>query len=233
MDRPYIICHMLVSYNNKISGSFMFSSEAAGLIAEYGRIDKSFNAGAWLCGKTTMAEFTGGRCPDFQKETTKYPRTDFVTRKNAPQYVVVTDPQGELGYENCCLEKGGRKSHIIELLTNAADDAYISYLRKMEISYIFAGETKLDLNLAMQKIKSLFNINLLISHGGGYTNGALLRAGLIDELSLVRVPLTESNDKEVSLFGSDKIPQPLFELKSAEKFENGGEWLSYFVKYGK
>lgn len=37
MDRPYIICHMLVSKDNKISGGFMFTPEAAGLIGDYGR----------------------------------------------------------------------------------------------------------------------------------------------------------------------------------------------------
>lgn len=230
MDRPYIICHMLVSYNNKISGSFMVAPEAAGLIAEYGRIDRRFAAEAWLCGKTTMEEFTGYRQPDLNPETVHCQRTDFVARKNAALYVVVIDPKGKIGYENAYLEKGGRQSYVIELLTDRVDDAYIAYLRKMGISYIFAGENELDLNLAMQKLKSLFGIELLISHGGGYTNGALLRAGLIDELSLVRVPLIENNDREVSLFGSEDIPQSAFELKQAEKLENGGEWLNYLVK---
>lgn len=230
MNRPYIICHMLVSYNNKISGGFMFTPETAGLIGDYGRIDKGFEAKVWLCGKTTMEEFTGRLQPDLIECRTRYPRTDFVAVKDAAQYVAVTDPRGELGYENACLEKGGRKSYIIELLTDAVSDAYLAYLRKMEISYIFAGEKELDLTLAMQKLKSLFGFELLVSHGGGYTNGAFLKAGLIDELSLVRVPLVEDNEKEVSLFGNEDIPQPLFELKSAEKLENGGEWLRYLIK---
>ena len=55
---------MLVSYDNKITGGFMFSPETSGLIGEYGRIDREFNAQAWLCGKTTMEEFTGGLQPD-------------------------------------------------------------------------------------------------------------------------------------------------------------------------
>ena len=76
----------------------------------------------------------------------------------------------------------------------------------------------------------MFGIKLLVSHGGGYTNGTFLKAGLIDELSLVRVPLVEDNDKEVSLFGKEEVPQPLFELKSAEKLGNGGEWLRYLIK---
>lgn len=230
MNRPYVICHMLVSYNNKISGGFMSAPETAKSVVEYGRIDREFNAKAWLCGKNTMEEFTGGRRPDCDVNATERQRTDFVALKGASQYVIVADPEGTLGYENCCLERGGRKSYVIELLTNAAGDEYISYLRRMKISYVFAGEKELNLNLAMRKLKSLFDIELLVSHGGGYTNGALLKAGLIDELSLVRVPVPEDNDKEVSLFGSEEIPQPSFELKSAEKLKSGGEWLRYLIK---
>ena len=229
MDRPYIICHMLVSYNNKISGGFMFTPEAAGLIGEYGRIDREFNAQAWLCGKTTMEEFTGGLQPDGTIKA-KFSKEDYVAKKDVGQYVVVTDAMGEIGYAKPYLEKGGRKSYIIELLTYGVSDEYVAYLRKMGISYIFAGEKELNLALAMQKLKSLFDIKLLVSHGGGYTNGTFLKAGLIDELSLVRVPLAEDNDKEVSLFGKEEVPQSLFELKSAEKLGNGGEWLRYLIK---
>ena len=229
MDRPYIICHMLVSYDNKITGGFMFSPETSGLIGEYGRIDREFNAQAWLCGKTTMEEFTGGLQPDGTIKA-KFSKEDYVAKKDVGQYVVVTDAMGEIGYAKPYLEKGGRKSYIIELLTYGVSDEYVAYLRKMGISYIFAGEKELNLALAMQKLKSLFDIKLLVSHGGGYTNGTFLKAGLIDELSLVRVPLAEDNDKEVSLFGKEEVPQSLFELKSAEKLGNGGEWLRYLIK---
>ena len=229
MDRPYIICHMLVSYDNKITGGFMFSPETSGLIGEYGRIDREFNAQAWLCGKTTMEEFTGGLQPDGTIKA-KFSKEDYVAKKDVGQYVVVTDAMGEIGYAKPYLEKGGRKSYIIELLTYGVSDEYVAYLRKMGISYIFAGEKELNLALAMQKLKSLFGIKLLVSHGGGYTNGTFLKAGLIDELSLVRVPLVEDNDKEVSLFGKEEAQQSLFELKSAEKLENGGEWLRYLIK---
>ena len=229
MDRPYIICHMLVSYDNKITGGFMFSPETSGLIGEYGRIDREFNAQAWLCGKTTMEEFTGGLQPDGTIKA-KFSKEDYVAKKDVGQYVVVTDAMGEIGYAKPYLEKGGRKSYIIELLTYGVSDEYVAYLRKMGISYIFAGEKELNLALAMQKLKSLFGIKLLVSHGGGYTNGTFLKAGLIDELSLVRVPLVEDNDKEVSLFGKEEVPQPLFERKSAEKLGNGGEWLRYLIK---
>lgn len=207
----------------------MYSPETMSLIGEYGRIDRQFKAQAWLCGKTTMEEFTGGLSPDYE-DNKKFPKEDFVAQKDAGQYVAVIDAQGEIGYEKPYLEKGGRKSYIIELLTDSASYSYIADLRKKGISYIFAGNKKLDLNLAMQKLKSLFGIDLLISHGGGYTNGSLLRAGLIDELSLVRVPLIEDNEKEISLFGEEKVTQTSFELKSAEKLENGGEWLRYLIK---
>lgn len=75
--------------------------------------------------------------------------------------------------------------------------------------------------------------HMLVSYDNKITGGFMFSpevTGLIDELSLVRVPLVEDNDKEVSLFGKEEVPQPLFELKSAEKLGNGGEWLRYLIK---
>lgn len=229
MDRPYIICHMLVSYDNKITGGLMFSPETSGLIGEYGCINREFNAQAWLCGKTTMEEFTGGLQPDGTIKA-KFSKEDYVAKKDVGQYVVVTDAMGEIGYAKPYLEKGGRKSYIIELLTYGVSDEYVAYLRKIGISYIFAGEKELDLNLSMKKLKTLFGIELLISHGGSYINSRLFEAGLIDELSLVRVSLIEDNDKEISLFGSKEMQQSIFTLKSIKKFGNSGDWLRYLIK---
>ena len=208
----------------------MLTPEAAELIGEYGRIDREFNAKAWLCGKKTMEEFIQNKQPNLNNVIEKYPRTDFVAQKDVSQYVVVIDPKGELGYEKSYLDKGGRKSYIIEVLNGEVSDRYIAYLKNMNISYIIAGEKELDLNLSMKKLKTLFGIELLISHGGGYTNSRLFEAGLIDELSLVRVPLIEDNDKEISLFGSKEMQQSIFTLKSIKKLGNSGDWLRYLIK---
>lgn len=228
-DRPYVICHMLASSNNKISGGFMASDETAALVAEYVRIDKEFKAAAWLCGKTTMEEFIRNLNPKPFFETPDVSREDFIARANAKEYVVVIDPAGELRYEKAFLERGGRRSHILAVLSRAVKNGYPAYLQKLGISYIFAGEKETDLPLAMQKLKFLFGVDVLVSHGGSYTNGRLLDAGLIDELSLIRVPVREENEKEVSVFGTSCTGRSVFTLQCRECLNGGGEHLSYLV----
>lgn len=75
--------------------------------------------------------------------------------------------------------------------------------------------------------------HMLVSYNNKISGGFMFTpeaAGLIDELSLIRVSLIEDKDREVSLFGKEEVQQSLFELKSAEKLENGGEWLRYLIK---
>ncbi len=55
-------------------------------------------------------------------------------------------------------------------------------LRKLEISYIIAGEDELDKELALIKLKEKFGIDTLMLGGGGVINWAFIKDGLCDEL---------------------------------------------------
>lgn len=62
---------------------------------------------------------------------------------------------GKLGWTQNYVDYMNRpRAHIIEVLTNKVSDAYIAYLRKYEISYIFAGDDTLNCTLAVEKLKS-------------------------------------------------------------------------------
>ncbi len=50
------------------------------------------------------------------------------------------------------------------------------------MSYIFAGGQELDLGQALEILNRELGIKRLEINGGGSTNGAFLRAGLIDQL---------------------------------------------------
>ena len=63
MKRPYVICHILSSLDGKITGSFMGTTAAGSLGAEYGKYRTEMNADAWLYGTATTKEFTDFRKP--------------------------------------------------------------------------------------------------------------------------------------------------------------------------
>jgi riboflavin biosynthesis pyrimidine reductase len=87
--------------------------------------------------------------------------------------------------------------------------------------------------VVVQKLKALFSIDQLILEGGGVINGSLLNEGLIDELSLVLVPIADGSSNALTLFETSTLQKtkPVnFILKALEKLDDGGLWMKYVVK---
>jgi len=77
-------------------------------------------------------------------------------------------------------------------------------------------------------------IDELILEGGGYLNGSFMNEGLIDELSLVVVPIADGASNALTLFETSSFlpkPNPVnFHLKSVEKLEDDGLCMKYVTK---
>lgn len=199
MSRPYVICHMVMSVDGKVTGDFLYTPECVKATDLYYQINRDYKADAFACGRITMeGSFTGGWYPDLSAYGAVENKTDFVPENLAGFYAVSFDPKGRLGWkENKIIDDdpGYGGAQIIEVLTNQADPKYLGYLRATEIPYIFAGETEIDVELALSKLKNLFNINKLLLEGGSIINGSFQRAGVIDELSLVTAPIIAGEGK--------------------------------------
>lgn len=65
---------------------------------------------------------------------------------------------------------------------------YLAHLRQERIPYLLAGVRRVDLTSALAKIRTQLGARCLVSEAGGGLNGALLRAGLVDELHIITVP---------------------------------------------
>lgn len=237
MNRPYVICHILSSLDGKINGPFM-AAEATGLLGgEYGKIRTEMNADAWLYGTTTVKEFINFREPVLE-ENAPVPEGDFVAGDEMKPYFVALDAKGELGWESGRFANKGRtEAHVIEILTEVVPASYRAYLRKHNVSYILAGKTELDCKLAMEKLHRLFGIEKLLICGGGATDWTFLKAGLVDELSLVLSPVTDGSSGSAAIFtqipGVSEGAPVEFELKSVERVSNSGLHLNYLAKNAK
>ncbi|QIZ08787.1 RibD family protein [Priestia megaterium] len=240
MERPYIICHMLTSLDGKIIGDYLKVERAAYFIDEYEKIHGRYGCKAWMCGRVTMEEhFTFGHKIDLaQNSIPTIPRIDYVVKKDAKTYVIAVDPSGKLGWtENSIAPWNEHRSedHIIEVLTEHVSDAYLGHLKKIGISYIFGGKERLNFSLVVEKLKKLFSIDKLMLEGGGFLNGSFLNEGLIDELSLVLVPIADAASNSVTLFETSSYlnkTQPInFFLKDIEKLDDGGLWMKYVTKW--
>ena len=237
MERPYVICHILSSLDGKINGPFMGTEAVGALGAEYGKYRTKVNADAWLYGTTTTKEFTGFRKPVLEKSG-EVPDGDFVADDRAELYYISVDVDGEIGWESGTFRNKGRApAHVIEILTASTQTAYKAYLRKTGVSYIIAGDKRLDCETAMKKLYELFHIEKLLICGGGVVNWSFLQAGMVDELGLFLAPVTDGGSGTASLF--TQIPsltegKPIeFLLRETEKIGDGGLRLNYQIKIEK
>lgn len=235
MDRPYIICHMVTALDGKITGAYMETPEAESASEEYERINQFYHPQAWVNGRVTIDEnFTFYKEPELPDNAPAFPKEDFVAQR-AGNYIVAIDPSGQLGWEKNYVEYAGRpKAYVIEVLTEQVDNAYLAFLREQDISYIFAGEKAISCELAVQKLKSLFEIERLKLSGGGVINWSFAQEGLIDELSLIIAPAADGAPDTPTLFERrPDIPfngSVSFSLKSVEAAKDGCVWLRYVAK---
>ena len=236
MERPYIVCHMLSSLDGKIDGSFMSAPEAAAACRKYGSLRGFYACQATLYGTVTMeGSYAEGLAGELPQSETVYPKEDYIAASDVENYIVAVDPRGILGYSSKYIEKKNRpRAHVIEVLTEQVSPDYLAYLRKYDISYVFAGEEWLDCSLLLHKLKSLFGIDRLMIAGGGLMNWSFLQEDLIDELSLVVAPVTDGCRESASVFEKADFlparPPAAFSLEEIQRIEDGGIWLRYLLK---
>ena len=126
--------------------------------------------------------------------------------------------------------------HTLHLVSHAAAPEYLAHLRRLEIPYLIGGEKSVDLKLVLEKMRARLGVECVVSTAGSRLNGALLRAGLVDEISLVLLPAVIGGNVTPTLFGSpdlgpDDWPVQL-ELVSAESEPAGRVHLHYRVVGG-
>ena len=231
MPRSYIICHMLTSVDGKVTGDFLSRPECEAATDVYYELNREYNrngANGFICGRVTMeSSFTGGWYPDL----TEYPliesKDDFIPDNLSGFYAVSFDPKGKLGWKSNKIideDPGYNNAQIIEVLTEQANGRYLGYLQAMKIPYIFAGETEIDVKIALEKLESLMDISFILLEGGSIVNGYFERAGVIDELSLVVAPVV-ANAEDKPLFMASSVSD--FELKEIKQYDNSVIWLNY------
>lgn len=77
---------------------------------------------------------------------------------------------------------------VLVLVCRSTPPDYLGYLRSRGICYLVAGEDRVDLAGAITAMGEELGVACVLSTAGGGLNGALLRAGLLDELFLTLSP---------------------------------------------
>jgi riboflavin biosynthesis pyrimidine reductase len=194
----------------------------------YEKCHESFRSQAWMVGRVTMEkDFTEGKKPRLTKSGRPFSREVFVGDEKATSFAIAVDTKGKLGWESNEIDG----DHIIELLSGQVSNAYLHYLQQKGISYIVAGKKEVDFAQALKQLSKFFPIQTIMLEGGGHINGALLSEGLIDEISLLIIPVADGTSKSPTTFeiteNLQKRKAQQLQLAQVKKMKGGVLWLKY------
>lgn len=225
MERSKVICHMYVSIDGKIDGRYMDEDDRSDSGEFYDvAIWEMGNANA--NGRNTAEMYFAHEDIDYSKyDTAGIEYEDHVIRSD--YYWVIFDRRGSCNWGVNEVEYGGKTAKVVMVLTKQVKKEYLAHLRSLGIAYVFAGETDMDLELALHKLKTCFGIDNLILCGGAAINGAFHEAGLIDEISLVMAPYIEGDHAEKGFAELGGYLGRKYIFKSVKPFEDGGIQLIF------
>lgn len=154
-------------------------------------IDELFERRSAELGATVTLEGSGSLVgPDYEAPEWPAPslseeelRQDWLSRE-APSWYAFADSRGRVRWQYT----GDETVALLVLVCAATPAGYLQFLRDMDISYFVVGENRVDLRLALQRIKSVLGADLVVADSGGTINASLLREGLVDEIDVITLP---------------------------------------------
>lgn len=235
-----IICHMIESLDGRLLPSRWSPTERPIDISQlYESVAKRLGGRGFIIGRTTMAEYGEGveeGTPAAKRPADAPAPEPHTGAWKGGDIGVVFDSKARLTFSVNKLPNG---EHLVAVLPRDVGDEHLAKLRAAGVSYVFEGEGADDrarIKGALNEIEARFGVTTLLLEGGGIINGAFLKAGLIDEISMIVFPALDALYGSPSVFGYlgvvDERPAENVRLSllANETLEGGAVWLHYRVR---
>ncbi|MEL1254134.1 dihydrofolate reductase family protein [Flavobacterium sp. DGU38] len=231
--KPKIICHMMSSVDGRLfperytlpfDGKDLFD-----VVGRYFEVSYKLNGDAVIMGRSTLQKYFISGIFENKNYTAAINPITFIGDRSSEKNMIVIDSSGKTSYK----DKNGVEDNIIAVLSEKVSDQYLSHLQKHGVSYVFAGEKGDDIAKAMEVLAAEFGLKNIILEGGGIINGIFLKAGLIDELSLMIYPGIDGLSGTPSIFeyigneGEKPAHGQSLEHISTELLPDGIVWIRY------
>lgn len=137
------------------------------------------------------------------------------------------------GHERWAFKEDEGHWHLLVLVAHHTPPDYLAYLRHENIPYLVAGEDGLDFRLAVEKLSSLLHVTCVMSTAGGELGGALLRAGVVDDVN-IEFSSNAKGGRETPLLFDSPASEPAesptrLKLVSVQVQAEGRVWHRYQV----
>lgn len=121
----------------------------------------------------------------------------------------------------------------LALVSRSTPRDYLEYLQTRCIEYLVTGDDQVDLRAALEMLHERYGVKVVRVDSGGILNGVLLRAGLVDEVSVLVSPALVGGASPRSLFRAPDLTSPKgvlpLKLIHVEKLDGDSVWLRYEV----
>lgn len=220
---PRVIVHNAVSLDGRIDG---FPAD----VGLYYELAEPWKVDAHLAGCDTMLQMES-EIPELNDSVIEPPPSP-PDPNDSRALLVVPDSRGRLrrwrGIRQMPYWRGA-----VALCSRSTPQEYLENLIKWHVPYLIAGDDYVDLRAALELLNLHFNVKTVLVDSGGTLSGVLLRAGLVDEVSVLIHPHLVGGIRPRPFFrtpdlGGLKGPVPL-RLKHVECMKDDIVWLRYEV----
>ncbi|MDD1771447.1 MAG: dihydrofolate reductase family protein [Methanomassiliicoccales archaeon] len=219
MNKVHVVLHTQVSVDSKADG-FEYD------MGTYYQLAETFKPDAVLSGAETMLK---AEVPE------EVPEWSYEVAKNFPScgrtIMTIVDSKGRVRSWKA-LKKQPFWNSVLALCSESTPKEYLDYLKSENVDFIIAGKDHVDLRKALQEMRSRYGVKKVRIDSGGTLAGALLKDGLVDEISLLVSPFLLGNLSDNTFISADgldlKAPLEL-KLKGVKKLDGGNIWVRYDV----
>ncbi|OLP61901.1 riboflavin deaminase [Xaviernesmea oryzae] len=228
--KPTIICLMITSPDGSLHPS-RWTASPDGSRSDWSKLYEALHAElageAWMVGRTTMAEISkAGPHPVDGPHSVERPA--YFADRAAKSFAIAIDGSGKLHFEGASLYG----DHVVVLLGRDVPDSHLAELAADGVSYLVSESAEMDVGAMLEMLNRELGIKRILLEGGAGTNGALIAAGLVDELSFVVAPALEArkaSDRVVE-FGTEGLAgKAELSLIGCDRLEHGAVHLRYKV----
>ncbi|MEW6182982.1 MAG: RibD family protein [Bacillota bacterium] len=122
---------------------------------------------------------------------------------------------------------------VVVLCSRSTPASYLDYLRRRRIEHVITGDDQADLRAALAELRARYGVETVRVDSGGTLNGVMLRAGLVDEVSVLIHPSLVGGMTPRSMFRAPDLNSPegvlQLRLTGVEEMPGGVVWLRYNV----